>query len=74
MIKTACQALTWIGDYDSGNGALTGNAFCIDQQLYHIDTTNIGDETGGCCGRALQYGSTARWFVGKGPAITQRLR
>ena len=74
MIKTAGQAFARIGDHDSGNGALTGNAFSTDYQLHHVDTTNIGDETGRRCAGALQYGITAFRFKREGPAIVQSLR
>lgn len=71
MIKTA-GGLVVIVDYDRGNGALTGNAVSTHHQLQHIDTTNIGDETGRRCCGTLQRGMTASRLIGEGPVIAQR--
>ena len=71
MIKTAGGFIAIVDD-DRGNGALTGNAVSTDYQLQHIDTTDIGDETGRRCCGALQCGITASRLIGEGPAIAQR--
>ena len=59
-------------DHGDRDGAWTGCVTVADLQLQPVDTTHIGNKTGGWCSGALQLGKTAMRLVGKRPAVVQR--
>ena len=73
MIEAPRRPLTLIGHNDGANATLTVLTFGADDQLHGVDAFDIRGEAGGRRRDILQHAGAVVGFVGKTPAIAQRL-